>query len=78
MNECLDCDCYDEDFGCTMPSIDKWYACPLFADLGDAFNYWDAKKLAKVVIDYTNENLLQPNVCKIVDIEAIKAGEQND
>lgn len=28
-NECLYCDCYDEDFGCTMPSIDKWYACPL-------------------------------------------------
>lgn len=32
VNECLNCDCYDEDFGCTMPSIDKWYACPLEAD----------------------------------------------
>lgn len=32
MNECLYCDCYDEDFGCTMPSIDKSYACPLYAD----------------------------------------------
>ena len=31
MNECLGCGCYDEDFGCTMPSIDKWYACPLCA-----------------------------------------------
>ncbi len=29
VNKCLYCDCYDEDFGCTMPSIDKWYACPL-------------------------------------------------
>ena len=29
VNECLYCGCYDEDFGCTMPSIDKWYACPL-------------------------------------------------
>ena len=27
--ECLRCDCYDSDFGCTCPSIDKWYACPL-------------------------------------------------
>ena len=26
-NECLDCDCYDEDGGCTMPSIDLSYAC---------------------------------------------------
>lgn len=30
MNKCLSCDCYDEDVGCTMPSID-WYACPLYA-----------------------------------------------
>lgn len=28
-NPCLYCDCYDEDFGCTMPSVDKAYACPL-------------------------------------------------
>lgn len=32
LNECLGCGCYDEDVGCTMPSIDKWYACPLYAD----------------------------------------------
>ena len=32
MNECLGCGCYDEDIGCTMLSIDKWYACPLYAD----------------------------------------------
>ena len=29
VNRCLYCDCYDEDFGCTMSSMDKWYACPL-------------------------------------------------
>ena len=32
VNECLYCDCYDEDFGCTMPSMDKCYACPLEAN----------------------------------------------
>lgn len=28
-NECLDCDCYDEEMGCTMPDIDQSYACPV-------------------------------------------------
>ena len=28
-NPCLGCDCYDPDMGCTMPGMDKWYACPL-------------------------------------------------
>ena len=27
-NPCLGCDCNDPDMGCTMPSHDKWYACP--------------------------------------------------
>ena len=27
--ECLNCGFYDSDMGCTCPSIDKWYACPL-------------------------------------------------
>lgn len=31
-NPCFGCDCNDPDYGCTMPSIDKWYACPLEAD----------------------------------------------
>ena len=26
---CYKCDCYDEDLGCTMPSIDRIYACVL-------------------------------------------------
>ena len=33
MRECNNCDCYDPDFGCTMPSIDKWYACPIESKL---------------------------------------------
>lgn len=28
-NPCLDCGFYDSDMGCTCPSMDKWYACPL-------------------------------------------------
>ena len=27
-NPCLDCDCYDPDMGCSMPGIDRSYACP--------------------------------------------------
>ena len=30
---CMDCDAYDCDFGCTMPSIHKWYACPIESEL---------------------------------------------
>lgn len=29
-NPCFGCECYDEDFGCTMPSIDKSYTCKLY------------------------------------------------
>ncbi|MDE7398582.1 MAG: hypothetical protein K2N06_03550 [Oscillospiraceae bacterium] len=32
MNPCLDCDCYDPDLGCIMPSLDKSYACSLESD----------------------------------------------
>lgn len=29
-NPCVDCGFYDSDMGgCTCPSVDKWYACPL-------------------------------------------------
>lgn len=31
-NPCLDCDCYDPDMGCTMPSLDLDYACSLHCD----------------------------------------------
>lgn len=30
---CYKCDCYDPDTGCTMPSSDKWYACPVESKL---------------------------------------------
>lgn len=29
VNPCWGCGCYDEDMGCTMPSLDRCYACPL-------------------------------------------------
>lgn len=33
MNRCLACSCYDPDSeSCTMPSMDKWYACPIEAE----------------------------------------------
>jgi len=28
-NPCVGCGCYDEDMGCTCPSVDIWYVCPL-------------------------------------------------
>ncbi len=33
MDECLFCGCYDSDLGCTCPSVDKFYACPLEPEL---------------------------------------------
>lgn len=31
MNECYQCGFNDEDYGCTCPHSDKWYACPIEA-----------------------------------------------
>ena len=28
-NECINCGCYDSDTGCSMPSMDRSYACPI-------------------------------------------------
>lgn len=42
-NPCLYCDCYNLDMGCMMPSIDKWYACPLEIneeELEEMFKDW--------------------------------------
>lgn len=33
-NPCLGHGCYDPDLGCTIPSIDRWYACPLIPEPG--------------------------------------------
>lgn len=49
VNECLYCGCYDEDFGCTMPSIDKWYACPLEADEEELGRILDNERADKEV-----------------------------
>lgn len=32
MNECTRCGFNDEDYGCTCPHYDKWYACPIEND----------------------------------------------
>lgn len=29
MEECANCDFYDEDYACTCPHYDKWYACSI-------------------------------------------------
>ena len=29
MKECANCDFHDEDYGCTCPHYDKWYACQI-------------------------------------------------
>jgi len=29
MIECIRCGFNDEDYGCTCPHSDKWYACPI-------------------------------------------------
>lgn len=43
MNECFNCDCYDEDYGCTMPSCDKWYACPVYGLSEEELDITDIK-----------------------------------
>lgn len=30
---CKTCGAYDADFGCTMPSTEMWYACPIESEL---------------------------------------------
>lgn len=32
VTDCCFCGCYDPDMGCTMDSIDRTYACPLYSD----------------------------------------------
>lgn len=31
--ECYKCGFRDEDYGCTCPATDKWYACPIESEL---------------------------------------------
>lgn len=51
-NRCFFCDCYDEDFGCTMSSFDKAYACPLNEMTEKDFEEQDKK--IKCVCDNTS------------------------
>ena len=46
-NPCLGCGCYNPDVGCTMPSHDKWYACPI---------YDNSKELAEILYSI-NKNM---------------------
>ncbi|MCI8577962.1 MAG: hypothetical protein HFG64_10735 [Lachnospiraceae bacterium] len=32
INLCFRCGCWDPDTGCSMPGVDRSYACPLEAD----------------------------------------------
>lgn len=59
----------------------------LFDEVGEVAEIWKmtceeeielSKILAKAVIKYINEHNLQPNCYKVVDIEEVKAGEQNE
>ena len=59
----------------------------LYDEAGDAANDWEmtyeqeielSKILAKDVIKYINEHNLQPNCYKVINIEEVKAGEQNE
>lgn len=51
-NECLNCGFYDEDFGCTLSSMDKWYACPLEADEEELGRIFDNERIDKEVGSY--------------------------
>ena len=59
----------------------------LYDEAGDAADDWEmtyeqekelSKILAKDVIKYINEHNLQPNFYKVIDIEEVRAGEQNE
>ena len=47
MDECLKCGCYDEDVGCTMASIDKCYACPLYECEDELKEIFEPVKITK-------------------------------
>lgn len=51
-NPCLGCGAYDPDMGCEMPSIDKWYACPLEPEpeIGEFIMKEDLEEMADLKI----------------------------
>ena len=59
----------------------------LYDEVGEVDEIWEmpdeqeielSKILAKDVIKYINEHNLQPNCYKVINIEEVKAGEQNE
>ena len=72
-NPCFGCGCYDADYGCSMPSVDKWYACPLEADEEEMLQIKeDENSGVKWVniedsISLTNENKMKPIYAKLND-----------
>lgn len=46
MNRCINCGCWDSDYEtCTMPSTDKWYACPIESEKPESQE--ELKKMAE-------------------------------
>lgn len=46
MNRCINCGCWDPDYEtCTMPSTDKWYACPIESEKPE--NQEELRKMAE-------------------------------
>lgn len=46
MNRCMTCGCWDSDYeACTMPSTDKWYACPIESEKPE--NQEELRKMAE-------------------------------
>ena len=48
-NYCLGCDCNDPGMGCTMPSIDKWYACPIEAENVTELDFMTTSELIEII-----------------------------
>ena len=50
-NPCVKCQCWDSDReGCTMPSSDRWYACPIESELPEN------KKALEEYVKWLDEN----------------------
>ena len=54
MKECRRCGFYDEDYGCTCPSQDRWYACPI--ESKKPVNVQELKDYAKWVKEREERN----------------------
>ena len=37
ISPCFGCGCWNPDMGCSMPDLDRGYACPLEAEGGDDY-----------------------------------------